>query len=749
MSRSLLVTRRTMLKTGLAGAPALILGFYLPRNLFSASPTKSPTAKTSAVFSPNAWLRIDSRGGITLLVEPAEIGQGVRTSMPMLLAEELDADWTKIKIQQAPTKPDIYKHLGTGGSSSVRENYLPLRQAGAAARALLITAAAQTWKVEPSACHTADGAVVHSASKRRLTYGTLAEAASKLPAPDPKKISLKQPKDFRFLGKPVHRLDTPSKVDGSAKFGLDVKVPGMLYAVIARCPTFGGKAVKFDDSKAKAVAGVHAVVQINPVPSPANTAGGVAVVADSTWAAIKGRKALQIDWDRGENASENTASMRKQMAELAGKSPLYVARTVGDAASAISKAPKKIEAVYELPFQPHATMEPMNCTAHVEKDRVEIWAPTQSPDWIQGVVAGLVQLNHESVMVHETLSGGGFGRRYQTDYAVEAVQVSKAVGKPVKLLWTREDDMQHDFYRPASYHRLSAGLDHQNKLVGWSHRIMSTSIRQIFAPPEALKNPATVAAQELEGAVDVPYESPNLQVEYSAVKSGVPRAWWRSVACSFNSFAVESFIDELAAEAHLDPLDFRIKLLGGDRQLPNPRDKEDILDTRRLRGVLALAAEKSGWGKSLPQHWGRGIAAQYSFGSYISHVAEVEVKPDHTVQVHRVVTAVDCGSIINPDTIKAQMESAVIFGLTAAMTGEIEVENGAIKNGNFDDFPVVRMKQAPRRHEVYIVSSTEKPGGIGEPGVPPIAPALTNAIYAATGKRLRRLIIRPEDLKQA
>jgi isoquinoline 1-oxidoreductase beta subunit len=747
MSTERMISRRALIKNGLASIPALVIGFHLPADHFlSAVETESP--KTSnAVFSPNAWIRIDARGTVTLIVEPAEIGQGVRTSMPMLLAEELDADWTRIHIQQAETKPAVYKSLGTGGSGSVRTNWMPLRQAGAAARAMLVQAAAGTWKVDPSSCHTENGTVIHGSTKRHLAYGELVETASKLPVPVAEKVPLKDPKDFRFLGKPVPRLDTPSKVDGKAIFGMDVKVPGMLYAVIARCPTFGGKVAKYDDTETKKIPGVRAVFPIDPTPSPSNTAGGIAVVADTTWIAIKGRSALKVEWDHGDHVHESSDSLRRRMRDLAAKPPAHLARNDGDAEKSIAGAAQRIDAVYELPFQPHATMEPMNCTALVREDQVELWAPTQSPDWIQGVVAGMAKLKPEAIIVHETLSGGGFGRRYQTDYAVEAFQVAKGVGKPVKVVWTREDDMQHDFYRQASYHQINAGLDDSGSPVGWSHHILSTSIREYYEAA-ARKDPARAAAQELEAAVNVPYSIPNFRVGYSPVESGVPRAWWRSVACSFNTFVVESFVDELAAAAHQDPFSYRLKLLEEGRRLPNPRNKEDVLNVDRLRGVLNLAARESGWGHPLPKNRGRGIAALYSFGTYVCHVAEVEVKADGRVRVHRVVTAVDCGSTVNPNTIRAQMESAVIYGLTAALTGEISIKNGAVENSNFHNYPVLRIDEAPR-HEVHIIPSREAPGGMGEPGVPPIAPAVTNAIFAATGKRLRRLILRPDDLKSS
>jgi isoquinoline 1-oxidoreductase beta subunit len=732
------LTRRDFLKAGATGGAALVIGFYIPwESAAQQSPTPPPPPNPF-----NAWVKIESDGAVTLTLAKSEMGQGVRTSLPVILAEELEVDWAGVKIQQAPTRPDIYRSLGTGGSSSVRTSYLPLRRAGAAAREMLITAAAERWGVSNprDACFAELGEVVHRPTGRRLAYAELVEAAAKLPMPDLETVPLKDPKNFRLIGKSIPRTDTPMKVDGSARFGIDVRAPGMLYAVIARCPTFGGKPKKFNAEAAKKVPGVRHVVEI-PAVGGAHSAGGVAVVADNTWAAMQGREALGIEWDRGAHAGETTATLWAKFRELADK-PGKVIRSEGDAAAALKDAPKKLEAVYELPFLAHATMEPMNCTADVRADRVEVWAPTQGPQWIQGAVAAVTGLEPANVTVHTTLMGGGFGRRYQADFGVEAAQVSKAVGAPVMVVWTREDDMQHDFYRPASYHRLAAAVGGKGEPLAWSHRMTSTSIASFWEPPEHGKPEES----EVGGASNLPYAFPHLQMEYAPAPTGVPVAWWRSVEHSITGFVVESFLDEVAAAAGADPLAFRLELLAEPRHVADPVSPDSPpLDTERFKAVLKLAAEKAGWGKPLAKGRGRGIACAYSFQTYVAETAEVTVARDGRVKVDRVVCAVDCGTPINPDGIKAQMESGVVYALSAVLKGEITIRDGAVQEGNFNDYDVLRIDEMPVV-ETYIVPSTEPPTGTGEPGVPPLAAAVANAIFAATGKRLRRLPIRSAEL---
>jgi len=703
------VTRREFLETAGAAGAGLVIGFHLP----SGSRFRTTAA---APLAPNAWLRIGADESVLVIVDRSEMGQGVATALPMLLAEELDADWSKIKIEFAPadkayTNP-MFGMQGTGGSTSVRAAYTPLRKAGAAAREMLVAAAAETWGVDKSACHAEAGAVIHTPSKRRLTYGKLVAKAAT--ASMPHDVPLKDPKDWKILGTRVRRLDTPPKVDGSAQFGIDVKVPGMLVAVVARCPVFGGKVKSFDATKAKAVPGVRHVVQIS---------SGVAVVADGYWSAKKGRDALDVSWDEGPNAQVSSASISQlfaQRAEQAGA----VARNDGDTQAALQLATYRVDAVYELPFLAHATMEPMNCAAHVRADGVDIWAPTQFQTGAQGVGAKIGGVAPEKVQVHTTYLGGGFGRRFELDFIQEALETSKAVGAPVKVIWSREDDIRNAQYRPANYHVLHAGLDAGGHPAAWTHRIVAPSIMaRVF--PDTIKN--GLDEEAVEGGVGMPYTIPNVHVDYQLTDTGIPVGFWRSVNNSYNAFAVESFIDELAHAAKKDPYEYRRDLLG---------------KAPRHLGALNLAATKAGWGTAPPPGGGRsrGIAVYKAFESYVAEVAEVSVAADGAVKVHRVVCAVDCGPVVNPSIVEAQMESAIVFGLTAALYGEIDIEAGRVKQSNFHDYQMVRLAEMPKI-EVYIVPSSDAQGGVGEPGTPPIAPAVCNAIFAATGKRVRKLPI--------
>ena len=724
MSETAALSRRGFLKTGALAGTGLVIGLYLPGRGETAS-----AAAATASFAPNAWLSIDPQGKVTIWVGKSEMGQGVRTSMPMLVAEELEVEWASVRIEQALADKDRYGDQGTGGSTSVRTSWEPLRKAGATAREMLREAAAQSWKVDKSSCRAEKGAVVHTASGRRLAYGALAAAAAKLPVP--REVPLKDPKDFRILGQRLHRLDTPGKVDGSAQFGIDIRVPGMLYATVARCPVFGGKAAGHDESRAKAVKGVRHVVAI---PS------GVAVVADSTWAAMQGREALEVRWDEGPNAGLTSAAIRRQFEEAAQRGGA-VARKEGDAGAALAGAARKLEAIYEVPFLSHAPMEPQNTTARVGKDLCEVWSPTQVPNSVQTECAKALGIPPASVKVHTTLMGGGFGRRLEEDYAVEAVQVAKAVGAPVKVVWTREDDMRHDWYRPASYHRLSAGLDGDGRPAAWTHRVVAPSIvGQRW--PQAIKNGLDESA--VDGAANLPYGIPHILVDYVMSNTPVPTGWWRAVYNTQNGFVNECFIDELAAASGKDPYEFRLGLLSEPRKVFQPGDDLPLV-TARLKGVLELAASRAGWGKPLPKGRGRGLAAHFSFGSYVAEVAEISVAESGAVRVHRVVAAVDCGMTVNPDILEAQVQGGIVYGLTAALKGAITIDKGRVEQGNFDDYEVLRIEEMPEV-EVHTVPSSEHPGGMGEPGVPPIAPAVANAVFAATGKRIRRLPIRPADL---
>jgi len=732
-----ILNRREFLKTGAAGSVALVIGFHLSPRAF-ADQASEQEKKIPNPF--DAWVRITPDNHVTLTLGKSEMGQGIMTALPMILAEELCLDWKNVTVEQAPTNPKVYDH-GTGGSGSVAGSWLPLRQAGAAAREMLITAAAARWNVSRDTCKAKDGGILHGARKNFLTYGELVPDAAKLPVPDFKTVPLKNSSEFTIVGHDTHRFESRDKATGAAKFGLDARVPGMQFAVIARCPVFGGKVKSFDAAKAKAVPGVRDVFAIDPVAQGAFTAGGVAVLADNSWAAIQGRNALRITWDEGPAVSESSASLRQQFVDNAAK-PGKVVRNDGDADVALTSASKKVEAIYELPFAPHATMEPMNCTVHIRPDGAEAWVPTQAPQWAQEVIAGVSKLPLEKVIVHTTLMGGGFGRRYQADFVMEAAQVAKVSGKPVMVFWTREDDMQHGFYRPASYHHFSGALDAKGNMAAWKHFQSSTSIDAMWSP----KGKETPENSEFATAAFIPYHAPNYRVEYTLAQSSVPRAWWRSVEHSSSGFVVESFVDELAVAAGADPLEFRLRHIGDDRKIPdftNPKENKP-LDTARLKGVLRLAAEKAGWGKPLPKGISRGIAGYYSFESYTAAVAEVSVK-DGAVKVHRIVYAVDCGRPVNPEGVRAQVESAAIYGLSAALHDAITISGGHVEQSNFNDYEMPRMSETPKT-EVHVVMSQEEPTGIGEPGLPVIAPAMCNAIFALTGKRIRRLPIRSEDL---
>jgi len=736
MAKSSAFSRREFLRTGVTGGAALIVGFRLSARAFSGQAAEQEK-KTPSPF--DAWVRITPDNRVTLILGKSEMGQGIMTALPMILAEELCVDWKSVKVEQAPTNPKIYD-LGTGGSGSVAGSWLPLRRAGAAAREMLIAAAAQKWEVGADTCKAVDGQVVHGNPKRYLSYGELVETAAKLPIPNFNTVPLKNSDDFTLVGHDTRRYEAREKASGRAIFGIDSRVPGMLYAVVARCPVFGGKVASFDATKAKAVPGVRDVIAFETSGRGASTTGGIAVLAVNSWAAMQGRKALEVKWDLGPAARESSAGLHEQFLANAAK-PGKIVRNDGDADAVLASSPKKIEAAYEFPFAAHACMEPMNCTVHIRSDGAEAWVPTQAPQWAQGVIAEAAKLPPEKVIVHTTLMGGGFGRRYQADFVMEAAQVAKAAGKPAMVLWTREDDMQHDFYRPASYHKMQGALDGNGSLAAWKHFQTSTSIAAKWR-----ENGAEKPEQgEFGTGSTIPYATPNIRIEYTLAESSVPRAWWRSVEHSTSGFVVESFIDELAVAAGQDPLAFRLKLIGGDRKMPLfDAEKEPPLDTARLKGVLQLAAEKAGWGKPLPKGQGRGIAAFYSFDSYTAAVAEVSVNKG-AVKLERLVYAVDCGRPINPEGIRAQVESAAIYGLSAASYDAITISGGRVEQSNFNDYQMPRMNEAPRT-EVHVVMSKEEPTGIGEPGLPVVAPAMCNAIFAATGKRLRRLPIQPQDL---
>jgi isoquinoline 1-oxidoreductase subunit beta len=723
------LNRRAFVVAGSAAGAGILIGVSIPGLSLLAQENQQGAQKPV----PNpfvAWVHVKPTGEISLIVAKSEMGQGIHTGLAIPLAEEAEVDLNHVTVEQAETRPDIYTHMGTGGSHSTRQNYMAYRRAGATVRELMITAAAAKWNVPREQCFARDGAVLHRSSTQKATYGELVEAASKLPLPNPEKLPLKKESEFRLIGHQVPRVDIPAKINGRAQFGLDVRVPDMLFAVIARCPTFGGKPAKFDAGKAKAMAGVRGVFEIPALGAGTFTAGGIVVVADSTWQAMQARRALEIAWDHGSATSESSETLSETLKTAASNAGKRL-RNDGDVDAALSATTKHIEAVYEFPFQAHATMEPMNITIHRREGECEVWAPTQSPDWVQRVVAEIIGLEAKRVIVHTTFMGGGFGRRYMADYPAEAAQIAKEINRPVQLVWTREDDMTHDFYRPASCHRLRGAVDEHGRPIVWSHTLASTSIYGLWHPeqnkPEEL---------EIGGAKQMPYAIPNVRLEFNDVPTVVPRAWWRSVEHSFNGFVVESFIDELAAEAHRDPVEFRRSLLAG-REGAKPTDEDDPYIPRLLR-VLNVAAEKSGWGTPLPKGSGRGIAVYFSFGSYICEVAEVSVSQQKGLQIHRIVAVVDCGTVVNPEGVRAQTESGIIYGLSAALKNAITIKRGAVEQSNFTDYDPIRINEAPPI-EVHLAPSGDECAGMGEPALPPLAPAIANAIYAATGQRLRKL----------
>ncbi|MGD2075892.1 MAG: xanthine dehydrogenase family protein molybdopterin-binding subunit [Gammaproteobacteria bacterium] len=708
------VTRRGFLRISTALGGGLLIGVQLGGLARQAVAEAPPDAEAgNDVFQPNVWLTIAPDDGINIQVASSEMGQGVMTALPMLIAEELDADWGRVRAEFAPVNPayanPIFGRQQTGGSTAVRGYWRALREAGAAGREVLIRAAARRWSVPTGRCTTESSQVIDTETGRRLRYGELVGEAAGLPVPD--MVFLKEPEDFRLLGRATPRLDLPDKVDGSAQFGIDVKLPGLLTATVLRCPVFGGRVKTIDDTDARAVAGVRRVVSIST---------GVAVLADHFWAARQGRAALKVQWDTGPAAQLDSATIRARMKGRVDGGT--VGRDDGDAERALGNAGRRLEAVYEVPYLAHACMEPMNCTAHVRSDGCDIWVPTQGQTRTHDTAVRLTGLPPDKVRVHTTYLGGGFGRRSEQDFVIDAVEASREAGAPVKVIWTREDDIRHDYYRPATYNRLAAALDAQGMPVAWQHRIAGPSIAQRDSlEPETSGEDFSAT----EGALKLPYAIPNIRVTYARVNTAVPVGYWRSVASSQNAFITECFLDEVAAAGGKDPYELRRTLLASQP---------------RLRGVLDLAADKAGWEKPTAEGRFRGIAVAESFGSYVAQVAEVSVEEDRP-RVHRVVCAIDCGMIVNPDTIVAQMESGIVYGLTAALKGEITIDSGRVVQGNFDDYPLLRLEECPDI-EVHIVPSGEAPGGVGEPGTPPIAPAVANAVFAATGNPVRRLPIR-------
>ncbi|WP_201841132.1 xanthine dehydrogenase family protein molybdopterin-binding subunit [Microvirga zambiensis] len=711
------LSRRRFLQVAAAAGGGLMLSLRLP------CADNAAEAADSSEFVPNAFIRIGGDGRIILTMPYVEMGQGTYTAIPMLIAEELEVGLHQITLEHAPPDERLYANplLGvqaTGNSNAIRAAWQPLRQAGATARLMLVEAAARRWGVDLASCQAQAGEVHHSPTGRRNTYGELAADAARMPVPE--NVVLKRPGEFRLIGTPAKRLDTPAKVNGTAVYGIDARPPGVRIATLAQSPVFGGRLKSVDDTAAMAVAGVRQIVRLDDA---------VAVVADHMGAAKKGLAALSIEWDDGPHAALDTDAIMAELERATLRSGA-VAQDTGDVTQAMASAASRIEASYQLPFLAHATMEPMNCTVDVRPDGCEIWVGTQALARVQAAAASTAGLPLDKVVVHNHLIGGGFGRRLEADGVARAVQIARQVAGPVKVVWTREEDIQHDMYRPAWFDRISAGLDGKGRPVAWNNRFAGSSVIARWLPP-AFNN--GLDPDTTEGAIDLAYDLPNVHVEYVRVEPpGIPTAFWRSVGPSHNVFVTESFMDELAAAAGQDPVAYRLALL--DR-------------APRAKAVLALAADKADWGQPLPDRTGRGVSLQSVFATYLAQVAEVEVSKDGEVRVRRVVCAVDCGIVVNPDTVRAQIQSAVIFGITAALHGAITLKDGRVEQANFDTYEMLRMNEAPMI-DVHIIQSAEPPGGMGEAGTSAIVPAVTNAIHAATGKRLRRLPVDPAVLKQ-
>jgi isoquinoline 1-oxidoreductase subunit beta len=721
MSGPVRISRRAFLAVaGASAGGALVLGV---RTFAEAESTRLEGGPS---FTPNMWLSISTTGETSIWVAKAEMGQGVHTSLPMIVAEELDIDLSRVRVVQALVEPRFATFLGTGGSSSVMTSFEPLRQAGATARSMLVAAAADMWNVPVAECSTEPGVVIHAASGRRTAYESLVEAASHLPVPAVP-IS-KDPATFRLIGKKIPRLDTPPKVDGSAVYGIDVRTPGLLFAVVARCPVYGGKVASFDGARAKKAEGVRHVMPFGDA--------GVAVVAETTWAALEGRRALEVQWNEGTNVHWNSEEIAKFLAER-GTQPAMRDRDDGNVDEALEKCHREFTATYTTPFVAHAPIEPVNTTVSVRRDGCEIWGPLQYADGVQQDAAQITGLPPSAITVHTTFLGGGLGRKAESDFATDAILLSKALGQPVQLLYSREDDTAHDHFRPTSRHWMRAGIDGDGKLIAWSHRIVAPSLRQQWEWGRK--------AEDIQRGLDkwateppnhVAYRAPNFRVEYVMAQTPVPVGAWRSIYASQTAFADECFVDELATALGKDPVAFRLELIGQTSPLH--------------RSVLERAAREAGWGKPLPQGRSRGVAV-YRYGSnstYVAEVAEVSVDPDGRVRVHRVVCAVDGGMIVNPGIVEAQIEGAILYGLSAALSGEITFARGRCQQSNFHDAPLLRFSETPSI-EVHILKNERPPTGIGEPGVPPIAPAVANAVSAAIGNRIRELPLTPARIAAA
>lgn len=737
------ISRRTFLEIGTSAAGGLLVAFYLP-GCAKRENDVAVVTEAAELFELNAFIEIDTAGGVTLTSPVPEVGQGVKTSLPMILADELDVEWGRVRVVQAEADREKYGWQTAGGSLSISLSWMPLRRAGAAAREVLIRAAAERWEVDRKTCYTEVGKVVHGPSGRELSYGELAAAASRLEAPDPETVGLKEPDEFRIIGRPLPGVEARSLVTGETLFGLDQRLPGMLFAAIARAPVVGGRLARVEESRARAVPGVHSLVKMDDEVIARRSdrfPAGMAVLAESTWAALAGREALEVSWDERAVRRDGTGDLRARSQRRLADRGREIVREDGDVEQALAAAAEVIEADYEVPMLAHAPMEPMNCVADVGAESCRILAPSQDPGDAIDLVAEVTGLPKEAVTVEVSRIGGGFGRRLYVDYAAEAAFLSQRTGRPVQVVWSREDDMHHDFYRTPGFHRLRAGLDEEGRVVAWRHRLVNPSRNAYRERDDEPAYDTELYPDEFPAAfVD------HLRLEYTHVPFNQRLGAWRGIAHTANAFPIQSFVDELAHAAGRDPYDFRLELLGEAREIEFPWYSWDL---GRLLVVLERVAEASGWGGAVPEGRGRGMAfyvySQARKVTVVAHVMELSVGPRGEVKVHRVVSAVDPGIVVNPNGLKAQMEGGIIDGLATALFGEITVEKGRVQQSNFDDYRLLTIGESPAI-EVHILPTDNPPAGIGEPPLPPVAPALTNALFAATGKRIRRLPVREQDL---
>jgi isoquinoline 1-oxidoreductase beta subunit len=720
--------RRTFVRTGATAAGGLFVAVMLPAAVEAATRSSNVTRRgaTAAPSQLGAFIEIDTDGSVTIAAKNPEIGTGTKTSLPMIVAEELDVAWENVRVVQAP----LDRRFGgqfTGGSTGVSSNWVAMRRAGASARYALVSAAATRWGVDVSTCRTDAGSVIHDASSRRLGYGELAAEAALVNVPND--VALKPTSSFKLLGKRVGNVDTKAIARGTQRFGIDVVRPGMLIASILHAP-FGARVANVDDSRALAVQGVRRVMRISPRENPTELREGVAVIADNTWAAFEGRRLLNVTWDDSGSAAATTATLAAEFRAALERPGLRI-RNDGDVDGVLSSTAKKLDVVYEIPFIAHVPMEPVNYTADVRADRAEVWGPTQDPADVQDLVAQVAGIPRANVTVHMERSGGGFGRRLMVDYAGEAAYLSKAAGAPIKVVRTREDDIQHDYYRPSGLHRVRAAVDSSGRASAWAQHLANTSRYAFAMRPDPVKS--ELYPDDFPAAC-----LPNVRFEYTGVASAVPVGAWRATLHSANAFVVQSALDELAHLAGKDPLAFQLEMLGTPRRLQYADHGGPVFDTGRLAGVLRLAAERAGWGTRLPNGRARGIAGHFTFGSYAAHVAEVSMDSSGRPRVHRIVAAIDCGMLVNASGAEAQVQGGVIDGLSAALYGQVTMNRGRVDQSNFNDYRLLRMREVPRV-DVHFVKSAEPPSGLGEPPVSPVAPAVANAIYAASGRRIRKL----------